>query len=76
MKTAAYPTDREIKEMKWSPGMSDYQPGYTGSKKAPPERWPEITDPPRPWEEWGPAAQAETLREGIRDVLFEYLEGK
>ena len=56
MKTAAYPTDREIKEMKWSPGMSDYQPGYTGSQRAPPERWPEITDPPRPWEEWGPAA--------------------
>jgi hypothetical protein len=52
--------------------MTDYEPGYEGSIAADPQELPELDDPPRDWDEFGPKTQAENLRDGIGDELFEW----
>jgi hypothetical protein len=39
-----------------------------------PNDYPELNRPRQPWDEWGPQAQAEFLREALGGEIYEWIE--
>jgi len=54
--------------------MTDFEPCYRGSTAAPPPHHPETDGPTKPFEFWADQ-QAEGLRAGVGNALFEWMEG-